>query len=30
MIDKCDELSNALIQVGEMDEETQEKDKFSN
>lgn len=29
MIDKCDELSNALIQVGEMDEEPQEKDKFS-
>lgn len=29
MIDKCDELSNALVQVGEMDEETQEKDKFS-
>lgn len=30
MIDKCDELSNALVQVGEMDEEPQEKDKFSN
>ena len=29
MIDKCDELSNALVQVGEMDEEPQEKDKFS-
>lgn len=29
MIDKCEELSNALIQVGEMDEEPQEKDKFS-
>lgn len=30
MIDKCDELSSALIQVREMDEEPQEKDKFSN
>ena len=29
MIDKCDELSNALVQVGEMDEEAQEKDKFT-
>lgn len=29
MIDKCEELSNALVQVGEMDEEPQEKDKFS-
>ena len=29
MIDKCDELSNALVQVGEMDEEPQEKEKFS-
>ncbi|MFR0960283.1 DUF4268 domain-containing protein [Streptococcus salivarius] len=29
MIDKCDELSNALVQVGEMDEEPKEKDKFS-
>lgn len=29
MIDKCDELSNALVQVGEMDEEPVEKDKFS-
>lgn len=29
MIDKCDELSNALVQVGEMDAEPQEKDKFS-
>lgn len=29
MIDKCDEFSNALVQVGEMDEEPQEKDKFS-
>lgn len=29
MIDKCDEPSNALVQVGEMGEEQQEKDKFS-
>ena len=29
MIDKCEELSNALVQVGEMDEEPKEKDKFS-
>lgn len=29
MIDKCDELSNALVQVGEMDAVSQEKDKFS-
>lgn len=29
MIDKCNELSNALVQVGEMDEEPQEKDKFA-
>ena len=29
MIDKCDELSNALVQVGEIDGEPQEKDKFS-
>lgn len=29
MIDKCEELSNALVQVGEMDEEPQAKDKFS-
>ena len=29
MIDKCEELSNALVQVGEMDEEPQERDKFS-
>lgn len=29
MIDKYDELSNALIQVGEMYEEQQEEDKFS-
>ena len=28
MIDKCDELSNALVKVGEMDEEPVEKDKF--
>lgn len=29
MIDKYDKLSNALVQVGEMDEGPQEKDKFS-
>lgn len=29
MIDKCDELSNALVQVDEMDEEPRKKDKFS-
>lgn len=29
MIDKCDEPSNALVQVGETDEEPQEGDKFS-
>lgn len=29
MIDKCDELSNALVQVDEIDEEPQNKDKFS-
>ena len=29
MIDKCEERSNVLVQVGEMDEEPQEKDKFS-
>ena len=29
MIDKCDELSNALVHVGEMDEEPQDKTKFS-
>ena len=29
MIDKFDELCNALVQAGEMDEEPQEKDKFA-
>lgn len=29
MIEKCDELSNALVHVGEMDEEPQDKTKFS-